>query len=112
MSLCDRCYAPGQCCRVMHLSQNGEPLTVWTDEDVSAQARAHGLPFEPIAPLSSYVDPESGRPYATFEWTCPKLGADGRCTIYEDRPDVCRSFEAGSDPLCVHFNGAEAGTHD
>ena len=112
MSICDRCYAPGQCCRVMHLSSNGEPMTVWTDKDVATQAHDRGLPFEPIAPMQTYIDPESGRPYAVFEWRCTKLAADGRCTIYADRPDVCRQFEALSDPLCVHFGGAEAGADE
>ena len=23
------------------------------------------------------------------------------CTIYADRPQLCRDYEAGSDPLCI-----------
>jgi Fe-S-cluster containining protein len=30
---------------------------------------------------------------------CRNLTADGRCGIYETRPDVCREFEAGGK-LC------------
>ena len=31
-----------------------------------------------------------------YEWNgrCPKLGADGRCTVYENRPLVCRIYGA------------------
>lgn len=31
---------------------------------------------------------------------CKNLGRDGRCTDYANRPDLCRSFEPGSDRLC------------
>jgi Fe-S-cluster containining protein len=27
---------------------------------------------------------------------CPQLTEDGRCRIYEDRPQACREFECGS----------------
>jgi Fe-S-cluster containining protein len=29
---------------------------------------------------------------------CPHLGADNLCTIYERRPEICRSYQA--DALC------------
>lgn len=109
MSLCDKCYAPGACCRSLGLSrESGGALTVWTDTDIPAQMAAYGLPFEPGLKVGEWKTPE-GRPYAQFLWSCPKLTADGRCSIYDDRPDLCRKFEAGSDPLCVHWRGAEAG---
>jgi Fe-S-cluster containining protein len=28
----------------------------------------------------------------TKDWRCPYLGEDYRCTVYEDRPDVCRLY--------------------
>jgi len=34
-------------------------------------------------------------------FTCPKLGTNGRCTIYDDRPQICRIFTAATDALCV-----------
>ena len=110
MSMCDRCYAPGQCCKTMGLSiAGGDPLTVWTDEPIAPQMAAQGLPFETFMPLELFTDAETGRPYGTFLWRCTKLQPDGRCGIYEARPALCRSFEAGSDQLCVHWRGAEAG---
>jgi Fe-S-cluster containining protein len=30
---------------------------------------------------------------------CPNLGEDLLCTVYEDRPDVCRKYEA--DEICL-----------
>ena len=34
-----------------------------------------------------------------WEWelpvACPQLTADGRCGIYEARPDVCKGFKVG-----------------
>jgi len=31
------------------------------------------------------------------EGPCPKLGLDGRCTIYATRPFACKIYEAGSE---------------
>lgn len=40
---------------------------------------------------------EKDKTYRGFYWDeekghCPKLGPDKRCTIYHDRPKVCREF--------------------
>lgn len=34
---------------------------------------------------------------------CPLLGEDGRCTDYDGRPELCRLYEAGSDPICAEY---------
>ena len=44
-----------------------------------------------------------------WRWRCTELTADGRCGIYENRPRACQVFEPASDPLCVHWRGAESG---
>lgn len=112
MSLCDKCYAPGACCKRFKLScASGQPVTFWTDEPIEDQLRAKGLPFEPVEQLGEWTDPDSGRMYAAFEYNCPLLRLDGRCGDYENRPNLCRQFEPGSDTLCVHYMGAE-GTGD
>jgi Fe-S-cluster containining protein len=44
------------------------------------------------------------------EWrfACPLLGADGRCTDYERRPQICRNYEPGQDGLCaLHVENLE-----
>lgn len=111
MSLCDTCKDPGACCRRLSLfKMDGEAVTYWADQGVDGireQVRELGLPFEPLEKFEGpWIDQESGRPYETWALTCPKLGPDGRCTIYEDRPDLCRRYEAASDGLCVHYTPA------
>lgn len=34
---------------------------------------------------------------------CPKLQPGGRCGIYETRPMLCRTYQAGSDRLCAMY---------
>jgi len=64
--------------------------TVWNSNHV-------GVPFMPL------FRRESGR----WSYWCPNLSREGRCLDYENRPVTCRIFEPASDPLCVHYNGAE-----
>lgn len=106
MSACDRCFQPGACCKGFHLTG----VSGWMDEGrdvVEARARESLLPFHAVAPATVYNDPESGKDYQTWTWNCPKVSADGRCTIYDTRPDLCRNYAPASDGLCVHFGGAE-----
>lgn len=105
MSLCDKCWSPGACCKGFVLSGvDHQETTFWLDEDVNAQIAAHGFPFELSSITKEYKDDETGRPYGTIVVSCPKLDADGRCSIYEDRPALCRDFEPRHSPLCVHFH--------
>jgi len=117
MSLCDHCYAPGQCCKSMSLSNESGPLTTWAgDGEAERQMAEYGLPFVPLdepsweGKITDEASEDFGRDYVQHRWRCTKLTADGRCSIYDDRPKLCREFEAGvSNMLCVHFNGAESG---
>lgn len=54
-----------------------------------------GLPFVPLFKRSD----------GHWMLWCPRLGMDGRCTEYEDRPRICRVFEAGADRLCAEWDG-------
>lgn len=106
MSLCDRCFSPGACCKGMTF--NG--LNEITDPDeareaMQRQAEHEGteMPFEPWQRVASV---EFGN---FWRWICTKLDADGRCSIYDSRPKACQVFEPASDRLCVHYGGAEAG---
>lgn len=40
--------------------------------------------------------------WITLECRCTKLSPRGRCTIYDDRPQVCRDFRPGG-PECLEF---------
>lgn len=94
--MCDVCLSPGACCRRIFLSGGapGERL-----EDPMSHERAEhlamrfGLPFVPGAQL------EDGR----WQWACYHLDSNGRCGIYDQRPEVCRIYRPGSDALCVHY---------
>ncbi len=94
-SPCDTCPEPGACCCRFQLN-----LDFPVDADAEAvleQVRKEGFPFEPIEP-SRYVGEEG-----TQRWVfnCPRLLPGGRCGDYGDRPDPCRTYEPGSNGLCV-----------
>lgn len=60
-------------------------------------ALRYGLPFRPLRQTEE----------ARWRWWCTNLLPSGRCGDYENRPEVCRIFVAGSDPLCVHYWAAD-----
>lgn len=117
MSLCDRCFAPGQCCRdLVLLREDGHTITTWVGGDPVAELadRIGEHWFVPASVQGEWTVPEdaeedAGRTYRAHRWACRALGPDGRCTVYESRPALCRAFEPGSGPLCVHYQGAEGG---
>lgn len=39
-------------------------------------------------------------PDACASLLCDACSNPGRCCIYQDRPTLCRNYQAGSDPLC------------
>ena len=109
MSLCDVCLSPGACCQRMALSSS-LIRRVWMP---GGEGRAHdpmsrdraehlmiaaGLPFIPSHQQANGV----------WRYGCTQLQPNGRCGAYEERPQVCRDFKPGSDPLCVH-SWAEGG---
>jgi len=90
-SPCDRCVAA--CCK-----QNGHEFAAILDEDERAR-------FGPFAQLVS-LKRSDGALVSEFvlpyrDGRCQFLGADDRCTIYDDRPRNCRRFE------CVRFFRSE-----
>lgn len=100
--ICGRCVSPGRCCTGFNLSDaDGNSRTFWDDETPQIW---DGLPFKPKERWGQWTvesGPDVGRTYSAWRWTCTKVGADGKCTIYEDRPDLCRRFEPLSDQLCA-----------
>lgn len=40
-------------------------------------------------------------------FSCTKLLANGRCGIYAQRPELCKSYAPGNDMLCVHVQGRD-----
>lgn len=101
VALCDICTDPGRCCRKFVLNRGADGLvTHWDDEPLVIP---NDLPFEFADKHSTHVDAESGRTYSAYWYSCPKLGPGGRCTIYAERPQLCRDYAAGSDGLCAMY---------
>lgn len=108
MSMCDTCAKPGACCTDMAISTptwgTFYPAS-WPAQ--AAQELAEKMPGHPFIPLRlAMVDeearhPEADGPYGVGRWACSNLMPEGRCGDYENRPQLCRDYVAGSDPLCV-----------
>lgn len=111
---CDRCIDPGHCCKAFPLSFTMPP-SACADEltaELDRRLRMDDIPERPAfvgdnpfkalrrVPPQNY-EPDDGQ---TVSWLfqCTALQADGRCGIYERRPDFCRIYEPGTDWLCVH----------
>ena len=94
--LCETCKSPGACCKRMFL--NGGPGPFHMHEPMSRENAEHAAHRLDIPFLPSHQK-EDG----TWEWSCTQLLDNGRCGIYEERPNVCRIYEAGSSPLCIHY---------
>lgn len=103
-TLCSICPDPGKCCRNFLLSRNnGDQLTFWAEtwrEDAHAELDLRKLPFR-IDRIESTSITASFREYVTLRYSCGHLTADGRCGIYEDRPDTCRLYTPGTSDLCA-----------
>lgn len=110
MSICDRCTDPGHCCRRLKLYGNDFEVPYAYDEASAAEEiilmdeleyRNFGfrIPFVPYTQIDGVV-----------LFMCPKLGNDGRCTDYENRPRICREYQpATGDDLCVMPKGSVDG---
>lgn len=88
---CDTCPVPGNCCRFFEL-QGGEFAVGKSYLETLVLLATRFVPFMPL--VRSPI-------FKGWRFWCPNLGRDGRCTDYENRPDTCRKYEVGSDPLCV-----------
>lgn len=99
MSLCDTCMSPGACCKKLYLS-GGRP-----DARGNRIGEAHSYETaEHLALLNGTVfRPSVQLPDGRWNYTCHFLQPDGRCGDYENRPDLCRRYLPGDDPLCVHY---------
>lgn len=108
MSACATCPRPGACCVAFPLSlplpRDYEQAKLEWQEWLARTGL--NWPFELLRPLEDGAQREwqqylGAGDKVIWRFTCPKLGADGRCTIYAERPQPCRDFEPLSDSLCV-----------
>ena len=89
--ICSICASPGACCKGFTLSQSGIAITTIEVAEVLLLERR--FPF-----IINGVEVRDGSDVVSF--SCTKLGANGRCSIYEGRPSLCRNFRPLTDTLC------------
>jgi len=86
----DECRACGRCCMVFEIG----PLR--SEEADSGRYQVYEDPF-----FEGDFHMKKHMPGWAPEWAkqgvCVYLGPDMKCTIYEDRPDVCREFACRRD---------------
>jgi len=97
MSICDTCRVPGACCKgfVLNFRVSADN---WHDEATQKLAQ-YRLDF--IRPVRPHVTSRDMPERVSVMFDCTRVGEDGRCTQYEDRPPLCHAYEAGSDSLCA-----------
>lgn len=78
----NQCVECDACCKYVSVEID-KPTTKSEIEDVKFYIYHEGS--------SVYIDEENDW-YIMFESKCDKLGTDGQCTIYEERPTICREF--------------------
>jgi Fe-S-cluster containining protein len=103
VSLCNQC---GACCRVLTLEQSPEEI-----QAMAAVTSVLGIPSDmPFAaahwhPLSRAEAMERNPfyvmrlPHEAHLYSCDRLGDDGRCLAYEERPLVCRGYPWYEQPI-------------
>lgn len=109
MSLCDQCTKPGNCCKELVLTSNNFNGNVWAEnwKQQAIDAVSQHIENSPFVPIRLRLaegesrDPAAKAPYGTVLWSCTRLTPEGRCGDYENRPQLCREYEAGSDRLCA-----------
>lgn len=100
-SMCDSCFKPGACCKGFVLTDL-PPISGASIRAAKRFMRRRGLPFDPIGRR------DRGDEKKARVWACRNILPNGRCGDYENRPQLCRDFKAGSDGLCFHFTPQEA----
>ena len=91
---CDNCPKRGQCCKDFWLRDRDIPhayTTVDNKKTIINRLKKENWPFVPI-----------GKEKTWWKFKCLKLGKDGKCTIYKDRPQLCKDFQIGQDILCYY----------
>ena len=83
-SLCQRC--DGQCCRV------GFVVQVFPGEKLYGDGRY----------VHKSIQAPSGKPFHNMKsngdgYTCIALDENGKCTVWDKRPQMCRDFEVDSE---------------
>lgn len=98
---CDTCRSPGSCCKEFMISGHYDKDT-W-EEDIKQKFEFHNLPFVPVRAERHHSwgldDP------VIVVASCTKLTPEGRCSIYENRPQLCKNYQPLQDLLCCEYHG-------
>jgi Fe-S-cluster containining protein len=94
--------AVSACCQAFSLPYS--PGQLW--ERYTGEIEPPLMDQEIIIPMVRYIGLQWRRGYLSHVYTCTNLGADGRCTIYESRPEMCRLYgdSNSSHPVCEYHN--------
>jgi Fe-S-cluster containining protein len=99
MELRGSCNGCGACCKVLVLEQSPEDI-----RRMAALTRVLGIPSDHVfaaehwRPITREEAMRLNPFYASrlspeaHLYSCDKVGGDGRCTVYEERPLVCRGY--------------------
>ena len=106
MTMCDKCFMPGLCCKDFvlsirppdHIIPCKEAINSWLKE-ILPEMIGYTVPF-----TFSRIDAQGW-----LRYECPALTKAGRCSIYERRPQCCVDYPPGGVPSCCHYGTREAG---
>ncbi len=110
VSVCDTCRNPGRCCTGFSLGGATFPKGETMLDAMIALAsciihdvheRAIVPPFLPLRRIDWERD---GDPDHVWSLWCPLL-VNGRCSDYENRPMLCKTYRPRQDGLCAMYEG-------
>lgn len=100
------CHCCGACCRVLTLEQSPEEIRAMAavtsvlgipSDMVFAAAHWHPLSREEAQRRNPHY--VSRLPATAHFYACDRIGPDGRCRAYEERPLVCRGYPWYDQPV-------------
>jgi Fe-S-cluster containining protein len=97
---CDNCRKPGHCCKGFVISMVLNKSS-WRDEAKAVLTRNNMDFFVPIEAVKTIHTGDG----VAVRCDCTRLGEDGRCTDYANRPRACMMYEPGQDQLCFEYAG-------
>jgi Fe-S-cluster containining protein len=102
---CNICPKPGKCCQKFTIDGDLGSFSFWKDGTEQKEAKKtldrYNLPFLTNGIASTHQSDD--REYVRLWYTCPELKENGRCSIYEIRPALCRNLMPGEGSLCVFY---------
>jgi Fe-S-cluster containining protein len=106
---CDSCHAPGACCKgfVLTNMRVKDDLN-WKESSEIFLTQKSDLGLTRFYAVSKVTGSQRDGTVAV-RLNCSSLTKEGRCGDYENRPNLCRVFEPGSDPLCAEYDHAFKG---